>query len=142
MFFIGKKNALNLGNINQPLEVKPVLVGERGVKNCRKLFLVTLFPLQLRLYKRYFRTTRRPCLVTKWPCVSLLRFLAITPGGHTGGFHLHLLVFPFVYQFISRLEASSEGFQHHFTIISKFVCCGCYMRKNVAFTLISFAVLY
>ena len=36
---------------------------------------------------------------------------------------------------------SSEGFQHHFSIISKFVCCGFYMKKNVAFTLISFAVL-
>jgi hypothetical protein len=36
---------------------------------------------------------------------------------------------------------SSEGFQLHFTIISKFVCCGCYMKKNAAFTLISFAVL-
>ena len=36
---------------------------------------------------------------------------------------------------------SSEGFQHHFNIISKFVCCGCYMKKNVAFTLFSFAVL-
>ena len=36
---------------------------------------------------------------------------------------------------------SSEVFHHHFTIISKFVCCGCYMKKNVAFTLISFAVL-
>ena len=37
---------------------------------------------------------------------------------------------------------SSEGFQHHFTIISKFVCFGCYMNKNVAFTLISFAVYH
>ena len=36
---------------------------------------------------------------------------------------------------------SSEGFQQHFSIISKFVCCGFYMKKNVAFTLISFAVL-
>ena len=36
---------------------------------------------------------------------------------------------------------SSEGFQHHFTVISKFVCCGCYMKKTIAFTLISFAVL-
>ena len=36
---------------------------------------------------------------------------------------------------------SSEGFQHHFSIISKFVCYDCYMKKNVAFTLISFAVL-
>ena len=37
---------------------------------------------------------------------------------------------------------SSEGFQHHFTIISKFVWCGlCDMEKNVlAFTLISFFV--
>ena len=36
---------------------------------------------------------------------------------------------------------SSEGFQHHFNIISKFVCCGFYMKQNVAFTLISVAVL-
>ena len=36
---------------------------------------------------------------------------------------------------------SSEGFKHHLSIISKFVCCNCYMKKNVAFTLISFAVL-
>ena len=36
---------------------------------------------------------------------------------------------------------SSEGFQQHFSIISKFVCCGFYMKKNVAFTLISFAIL-
>ena len=37
--------------------------------------------------------------------------------------------------------SSSERFQHNYTIISKFVCCGCYMKKNVAFALISFAVL-
>ena len=36
---------------------------------------------------------------------------------------------------------SSEEFQHHFTIISKFVYCGCYMKNIVAFTLSSFAVL-
>ena len=36
---------------------------------------------------------------------------------------------------------TSEGFQHNFTIILKFVSCGCYMKKNVAFTLISFAVI-
>ena len=36
---------------------------------------------------------------------------------------------------------SSEGFQQHFGIILKIVCCGYYMKKNVAFTLISFAVL-
>ena len=36
---------------------------------------------------------------------------------------------------------SLKGFQHHFNIISKFVCCGCYMKKNAAFALISFAVL-
>ena len=28
---------------------------------------------------------------------------------------------------------SSEGFQQHFSIISKYVCCGFYMKKNVAF---------
>ena len=68
-----------------------------------------------------------------------------------GGFHLHLLVFPFDHlpvQFKKRLKSvhhlqmtSSVGFQNHFTIISKFVCCGCYMKKNVAFILISFAIL-
>ena len=30
---------------------------------------------------------------------------------------------------------SSEGFQQHFSIISKFVFCGFYMKKNVAYTL-------
>ena len=71
-----------------------------------------------------------------------------------GGFPLYLLVFPFVYQFNSRIEAlvcsksvhhlqmtSSEGFQHPLAIISEYVCCGCYMIKNVAFTPVSFAVL-
>ena len=64
-----------------------------------------------------------------------------------GGFHLHLLVFPFVYQFKSRKihhflqMTSSEGFQHHLSMIPKFVCCGFYMKKKVAFTLIAFAVL-
>ena len=66
----------------------------------------------------------------------------------SSGFHLLLLVFPFVYQFNSRIGVlvnlqitSSEGFQQHFSIISKSVCCGFYLKKNVAFTLISFAVL-
>ena len=45
-------------------------------------------------------------------------------AGAKGGFHLHLLVFSFVYQFQSRIEA----------LVS-------YMKKNVALTLISFAVL-
>ena len=60
-----------------------------------------------------------------------------------GGFHLHLLVFPFVYQnrgsslfIICKLLVQKD-----FSIISIFVCCDCYMKKNVAFTLISFAVL-
>ena len=34
-----------------------------------------------------------------------------------------------------------KSFQQHFSIISKFVCCGFYIKKDVAFTLISFAVL-
>ena len=36
---------------------------------------------------------------------------------------------------------TSEGFPYHLTVISKLVCCDFYMKKNVAFTLISFAVL-
>ena len=36
---------------------------------------------------------------------------------------------------------SSEGFQQYFSIISNYVCCGFYMKKNVAFTLLSSAVL-
>ena len=41
-----------------------------------------------------------------------------------GGFHLHLLVFPFVYQINLTFHlqmTSSKGFQQHFTIISKFI---------------------
>ena len=34
---------------------------------------------------------------------------------------------------------SSKGFQLHFYIISKFVCCGCYLKKNAAFALNSFS---
>ena len=57
------------------------------------------------------------------------------------------MVFPFIYHFNSRIgvlvhssfaDDSSEGFQQHFSIISKFVCYGFYIKKNVAFTLISF----
>ena len=36
---------------------------------------------------------------------------------------------------------SLEEFLQHFGITSKSVCCGFYMKKNVAGTLISFAVL-
>ena len=36
---------------------------------------------------------------------------------------------------------SSEEFQHHFNNITRIVCCGCYMKKNIAFTLISFHFL-
>ena len=36
---------------------------------------------------------------------------------------------------------SSEGFQQHFSIISKSVCCGFYMKNNIAFILISIAAL-
>ena len=41
---------------------------------------------------------------------------------------------PFILQM-----TNSEGFQQHFSITSKSVCCGFYMKKNVAFTLIYFA---
>ena len=36
---------------------------------------------------------------------------------------------------------TSEGFQQHFSIISKCVCCVFYIKKNMTFVLISFAVL-
>ena len=36
---------------------------------------------------------------------------------------------------------SLEGFQQHFSIISKSVCCCFYVKKNVAFALIFFVVL-
>ena len=46
------------------------------------------------------------------------------------------------FQSIHHLQmTSSEGFQQYFSIISNFFCCGFYMKKNVAFTLISFAIL-
>ena len=82
--------------------------------------------------------------------VYLIHIICIENWQKFGGFHIHLLVFPFVYQFTSRIGVlvnssfemtSSERFQQHFNIISKSVCCGFYMKKNVAFTLISFAVL-
>ena len=67
-----------------------------------------------------------------------------------GVFHLHFFVFPFVYHFNSRIEAlvCSEGFQKYFSIFSAsiqhhFKNCLLWLlhEKNVAFTLISFAVL-
>jgi hypothetical protein len=74
--------------------------------------------------------------------------------GDCDGFHLHLLVFPFLYQFNSRIGilyrplpihhlqiTTSKGFPQRFSIISKKFCCGFYMKKKVAFTLISFTVL-
>ena len=72
------------------------------------------------------------------------------PMKMSGGFHLHLLVFP--YQFSSRIVALNNLFvickwlvQKDFNIISAsfqnlFVVVF-YMKKNKAFTLISFAVL-
>ena len=69
-------------------------------------------------------------------------------------FHLCLSNFPFIYQFhflMTTLVKSAfwnpadllifKSFQQHFSIISKFVCCGFYIKKDVAFTLISFALL-
>ena len=69
-------------------------------------------------------------------------------------FHLCLFNFPFIYQFhflMTTLVKSAfwnpadllifKSFQQHFSIISKFVCCGFYIKKDVAFTLISFALL-
>ena len=32
---------------------------------------------------------------------------------------------------------SSEGFQHNFSIILEFVCCDCYLKKSIVFTLVS-----
>ena len=52
---------------------------------------------------------------------NLAQFLPLI-GGFQGGFHLYLLVFPFVYQFNSRIvdlvrsSCANEGFQHHFEI--------------------------
>ena len=69
-------------------------------------------------------------------------------------FHLCLFDFPFIYQFyflMTTLVKSAfwnpadllifKSFQQHFSIISKFVCCGFYIKKDVAFTLISFALM-
>jgi hypothetical protein len=71
---------------------------------------------------------------------KLLRERAARPWNtklHTGGFHLHRLVCPFVYQFNFRLGILVHSFQHHF----KKILLWFYMKKNVAFTLISFTVL-
>ena len=73
---------------------------------------------------------------------------------HLDSFHLCLFDFPFIYQFYSMMNTLLKptcwnpadllifkSFQQHFSIISKFVCCGFYIKKDVAFTLISFALL-
>ena len=46
-----------------------------------------------------------------------------------------------VYPLKSTMHHLDERFQQHFSIISKFLCCGFYMKRNVAFKLITFAVL-
>ena len=69
--------------------------------------------------------------------IQILWWVSSTPFGIP--FHLPV---QFQNRGSSHLQmASSEGFQQHFSIISKSVCCGFYMKKNVAFTLISFTVL-
>ena len=92
-----------------------------------------------------------------WPWGST-RFgtLRTQPDPKTGwdSFHLCLFDFPFIYQFhflMTTLVKSAfwnpadllifKSFQQHFSIISKFVCCGFYIKKDVGFTLISFALL-
>ena len=37
---------------------------------------------------------------------------------------------------------SLEGFQEHLSIISKVVCCGCYLKNNLAFTLQPTTLVY
>ena len=58
-----------------------------------------------------------------------------------GGFHLYLLVFPFVYQFYSRIEAlvSSSFANDQFNripasfqyLFNFFLCHGCYMKMHI-----------
>ena len=83
----------------------------------------------------------------------LIKSSQIELSQYTGRFQLQFFVFPFVYQFNSRIRVLDsqfiickwlvEGLQQHFSIISKFVCCGCgfYKKKHVAFIVISFAIL-
>ena len=82
-------------------------------------------------------------LILKHALFSIIQAVTFS---NQGGSHLNLLVFPFVYQFnwsVHHLQInnSPEEFQHYFCIVSKFVCCGVNIKKNVlACTLISFAV--
>ena len=81
-------------------------------------------------------------LQSQMPCIKrniYIQIMKLLYSNAMGGF---------IYNFwcslwsIHHLQmTSSKGFQHHFKIISKFVWCGCYMKKNAAFALISFAVL-
>ena len=110
--------------------------------------------LTVLLWRLYFISQRgkanlnshQKCLLLMHTYILVASFLSKKKFRHNnkGGCHLHLLVFAFVYQFNSRIVAlvylqmtSSEGFQHHF----KKICCDCYIKKTLAFTLISFAVL-
>ena len=73
-----------------------------------------------------------------FPSIHSMKNLGGATKRDLGGFHPHLLVFPFVYQFNSRtgvlVHSSfandlfgriSTTFQHHF----KVVCCGFYIKK-------------
>ena len=85
--------------------------------------------------------------------VSLQMFTRFKVAKDIDSFHLCLFDFPFIYQFhflMTTLVKSAfwnpadlpifKSFQQHFSIFSKFVCCGFYIKNDVAFTLISFAL--
>ena len=89
-----------------------------------------------------------PCFVVMAELSYRLTSLLSHSQNDLSGFHLQLLLFPFIYPFNSRIRVLvqssfaneefrriSTTFQHHFKI------CGFYMKKNVAFALISFVVL-
>ena len=92
-----------------------------------------------------------PCFVVMAELSYRLTSLLSHSQNDLSGFHLQLLVFPFIYPFNSRIRVLvqssfaneefrriSTTFQHHFKICLLWFL----QKKNVAFTLISFAVLY
>ena len=91
-------------------------------------------------FQHHFKICLLWCLDEKWCSVSNYVFLLLYWNKmNVYPFNCHLS-YRLRYCFSCKLT-SSEGFQHNFKIVSKKHCCGFYMKKNVAFTLISFAVL-
>ena len=109
------------------------------IKRCFK------FPDISQMYYHYHCRVSYPI---SWKCMKEIWnpfIVSVSRANHTlvgfiYTFQYSLLSTSSILEFHHLQMTSSEGYKQHFSVISKFVCCGFYIKKNVAFTLISFAV--